>query len=150
KRPAGLEGYPLFEDRPMSWFLSLLEYVQGALTWLFSYPLLPLQLLLFFLLAWGRLAYDLGADDLFWSEYVGEQIVAGLGCALLFGEALLVRYLLDPNRDSFSFGLSLFPGTAPEISKLGQFLFLFWLPSLLLLAGPKLLSHDVWAGHVRA
>ena len=77
----------------MNWLRAL----RSALTWVFRYPLLPLQVLLFFLIAWGRLGYELGVEDLFWSERVGEQILNGFSCDLLFGEILLVRYLLDPD-----------------------------------------------------
>ena len=126
-----------------------LHGLESALSWLFRYPLLPVQMLIFGLMAWGRLGYEIGVDDLFWSEWPGEQFVNGLCCGLLFGEVLLVRYLLDPDRCRFSFRATLFPGTGAEINRLGQFLALFWIPSLLLLGGLKLLSHDYWAGHVR-
>src|SRR5262245_24272245 len=130
--------------------MSLLHALESALAWLFSYPLLPLQVLLFFLLAWGRLGYELGADDLFWSERVGEQVLNGVACGLLFGEVLLVRYLLDPDRARFSWiPLTLFPVDAPEVRDLGRFLALFWTVSLLMLWGFKLFSPDVWGGEVR-
>jgi hypothetical protein len=109
---------------------------------------LPLQVLLFFLVAWGRLGYDLGAEDLFWSERVVEQILNGVGCGLLFGEILLVRYLLDPNRDRFGFPVSLFPVADADVRRLGEYLLMFWLPSLLTLGGGKLFFRDVWSGEV--
>ncbi len=130
---------------PLRW----LHAFESALGWLLRYPLLPLQILLFFLVAWGRLGYDLGAEDLFWSEHAGEQILNGVACGLLFGEVLLVRYLLDPNRRRFSFRFSLFPVADADVRRLGAYLLRLWIPSLLVLWGGKLFFHDVWTGDVR-
>ena len=130
--------------------MNSIGFVQSTLSWLFRYPLLPLQMLFFFLIAWGRLGYGVGVDDLFWSERIGEQVFNGLTCGLLFGEILLVRYLLDPNRGQFSrFRFTIFPVKNQEIRDLGRFLALFWTSSLLFLWGFKLFSLDVWHGEVR-
>lgn len=103
-----------------------------------------------YLLAWGRLGYGVGVEDLFWSERIWEQVLNGLACGLLFGEVLLVRYLLDPNRTQFSgLPVPLFPVNDPDINHLGRYLGMFWTVSLLALGGFKLLSVDVWGGEVR-
>lgn len=130
----------------MSWLLE----IQAALTWTFAYPLLPLQFVGFCLIAWGRLGYGIGADDLFWSERRWEQILNGFASGLLFGEILLVRHILDPNRTQFdSIPLSLLPVNDPTVRTLGQFLAVFWPASLMILWGFKLFSRDVRGGEVR-
>ena len=95
--------------------------VEAALGWVFAYPLFPLQVLLFVLVSWGQLGAGLGADDLFWSESVREQVFNGLTCGFLFGQLLLVRYLLDPRRDAFRFRLTLFPVRDPAANRLGRY-----------------------------
>jgi hypothetical protein len=136
----------MFVYRLLLRWLHVLERVLAALV---RYPLLQLQVVLFFLVAWGRLGYELGAEDLFWSDRIGEQMFNGFACGLLFGEIWLVRYLLDRRCRRFSASVSLFPFADPGIKRLGGFLLLSWLPSLLLLGGGKLFFHDVWAGYVR-
>jgi hypothetical protein len=130
----------------MSWIHAL----DAALTWLFSYPLLPLQIVLFLLMAWGRLGYGVGVDDLFWSQRTREQILNGLACGFLFAEILLVRYLLDPGHEWVKpIPVTLFPVGDAAVRLLGRFLAVFWIASLLALWGFKLLSRDVWHGEVR-
>jgi len=124
-----------------------LKAMEGALSWLFCYPLMPVQLSLFFLVAWGRLGYSLGAEDIFWSESTQEQILNGFGCAVLFGEILLVRYLLDPGLAGFK------PHAAnsikdPGLIRLAQYLLALWLPSLLVLEGGKLFSSEAYDGSI--
>lgn len=126
-----------------------LRAIESGLSWLFAYPLIPLQVLAFWLISWGRLGYVAGVDDLFWSESVREQVFNGLTCGLLFAELLLVRYLLDPNRERFAFRFTLLPVKAPAVRKLGEYLLLLWVPALLVLGGFKLFSHDVHTGNVR-
>lgn len=133
-----------FTCSPLSW----LRVLESTLGWLLRYPLLLLQIPLFFLVAWGRLGYSLGTEDLFWSQSAGEQILNGVACGLLFGEVLLVRYLLDPNRRRFSLRWSLFPVADAEVRSLGEYLLMLWIPSLLILWGGKLIFHEVWAGYV--
>ncbi|HWG43358.1 MAG TPA: hypothetical protein VN688_11285 [Gemmataceae bacterium] len=129
-------------------FLNLLHAFESAMGWLLRYPLLPLQILLFFLVAWGRLGYELGVEDLFWSEHIGEEILNGLGCGLLFGEILLVRYLLDSDRAWVCCPVSLLPVADADIKRLGQYLLMLWIPSLLILWGGKLFFHDARAGYI--
>jgi hypothetical protein len=126
-----------------------LHTVEAALGWLIAYPLFPLQVLLFLLVAWGRLGYGLGADDLFWSESISEQFFNGLTCGLLFGQLFLVRYLLDPNPEKFRFRLTLLPVADPAVNRLGQYLALLWVPSLVILGGCKLFSRIVWEGPIQ-
>jgi hypothetical protein len=123
-----------------------LKAIEAALGWLFAYPLIPLQIVLFWLVSWGRLGAGLGADDLFWSEFAREQFFNGLTCGFLFAELLLVRYLLDPDREQFRFWFSLLPVTDPAVNRLGQYLALFWVPALLVLGGFKLLAPQVRNG----
>jgi hypothetical protein len=132
----------------LRWFLHRLRSFESGLGWLLRYPLLPLQMLLFFLIAWGRLGYDLGGEDLFWSEYIGEQILNGFGCGLLFGEILLVRYLLDSDHAWVCCPASLFPVADPDVKRLGQYLLMLWIPSLLILWGCKLFFQDARAGYI--
>lgn len=96
----------------------------------------------------GRLGYAAGVDDLFWSESAREQVFNGLTCGL-FAELLLVRYLLDPDRERFAFRVTLLPVKDPAVRRLGAYLLLLWVPALLVLGGFKLFSHGVLAGHVR-
>jgi hypothetical protein len=130
-------------------FTRLLGEIEAGLGWLFAYPLIPLQILLFWLIAWGRLGAGLGVDDLFWSESIREQFFNGATCGLLFGELFLVRYLLDPERARFRFRLTLLPVADPAVHRLGQYLVLLWLPALAVLGGFKLFSPGVWGGSVR-
>lgn len=123
-----------------------LGVIEAALGWLLAYPLIPLQIVLFWLVSWGRLGASLGADDLFWSESGREQFFNGLTCGFLFAELLLVRYLLDPDRDQFQFRFSLLPLPDPAVNRLGQYFALFWVPALLGLVGFKLLAPQVRNG----
>ena len=127
-----------------------MHFIDSVLTWLFSYPFLPLQIGLFLLLAWGRLGYGVGVDDLFWSQRIREQIFNGLACGCLFGEILLVRYLLESDHSWTAFvPVSLFPVGDAALYELGRFLALFWTAGLVALWGFKLFSRDVWRGEVR-
>lgn len=129
--------------------MGVVQWIESALSWVCAYPLLPLQLVLVVLVAWGRLGYGVGSDDLFWSEWPLEQFLNGLACGLLFGEVLLVRYLLDPDQGQFSsLPATLFPVADPAVRDLGRFLALFWAASLLVLWGGKLFSPDVRGGEV--
>src|SRR6267154_1725636 len=127
--------------------LHVLRAVETMLVWLYRYPLMLLQIVLLLLIALAGLGSDLGLEDLFWSDSFVEQLVNGLGCALLFGEIFLVRYLLDQwHPGDFTFPFSLFPVADPEVKALGQYLAVFWTSSLLILAVPKLFYHDVMTG----
>ncbi|HEX4613531.1 MAG TPA: hypothetical protein VH092_35440 [Urbifossiella sp.] len=67
----------------------------------------------------------------------------------MFGEILLVRYLLDPPPAALTARWpTLFPGADPAVVALGRYLTLFWTVSLVALWGFKLFSRDVWDGDV--
>jgi hypothetical protein len=134
-----------------------LAAVEDVLIWLLSYPLLPLQLLLLMLIAWGGLGKSLGFRTLFWSEYPFVQFLNGLACGWLFGEILTIRYLLDRRRtsenstvrtvpiwDRLALPFTLFPCREPTLRRLGAFLLIFWPATLLLLAGGALLRPSFW------
>jgi hypothetical protein len=115
-----------------------LAAIEAALAWLLAYPLLPLQLLLLLLIAWGGLGKSLGFEALFWHEQPGIQFLNGLASGWLFGEILLVRYLLDPGRDRFVLPVSLFPCQEQTVRRLGEFLLVAWPASLLPLGALRL------------
>src|SRR5262245_57937889 len=50
--------------------------------------------------AWGVLGSYLGLPGLFWHQDGLTQVLAGLGCALLFGQLCFVSYLLDGDHPS--------------------------------------------------
>ena len=119
--------------RPLAW-------VEGALSWLLTHPLLTLQVVMFWLIAWGGLGADLGLDDLFWHESVTTQFVVGLSVGLLFEQVLLVRYLLDGRRALPRLPLTLYPVKELVIRDLGRFLLVAWPLTLVALALPKFLT----------
>jgi hypothetical protein len=137
--PGTQAATPASLPRPLRFFAG----IEKTLAWAFAYPLLPAQMLLLILIAWGGLGASLGLDALFWEDARLTQFFIGLGSGLLFGEILLVRYLLDRQRDRFRYRLSLFPCDEPKIRRLGEFLFLFWPASLLVLSAPKLVTTDL-------
>jgi hypothetical protein len=124
----------------LPWFFRLCAAVERAFTWVLAYPLLSLQMLFFLLIAWAGLGRGLGLDNAFWNENPLVQGLVGLAVGILFGEILLVRYLLDPSRDRLGAGPSLFPAATPPVRQLGEYLLLFWPASLLLLYVPRLLT----------
>src|SRR5947209_785357 len=72
--------------------------LDDLLAWLTTYPPLPLQLVLFVLIAWGGLGVELGLDDLLWDDRPAIQLGNGLAVGALFGQILFVRYLLARRR----------------------------------------------------
>jgi hypothetical protein len=135
------------EDLPMLAGISrLFSSIRDGLAWLIEHPFVPIQLGFFYLIAWGKLGANLGMEDLFWSEFTSEQFFNGLACGLLFGEVLLVRYLLDRSgRFDLKLPVSLYPVRDANIEQLGRYLLVFWGGSLLFF-GFKLFSADVWDG----
>jgi hypothetical protein len=133
----------LFSQMP-SRFLDGLCVVERALAWLAKHIVLPLQMLMLMLIAWGGLGASVGLDDLLWHHDLGIQFLNGLACGWLFGELLLVRYILDRKREKFHWRWSLFPGTDPGTCRLGEFLAIFWPASLLLLGGLKIFGSRFW------
>lgn len=91
-------------------------------------------------MAWGIVGRGFGVDELIWSESPVDQLANGVALGLLLGIILFLRYVLDPGRDRFQFRASLLTSNEESIRKLGQFLFIFWIPSLLILSVPVLFS----------
>jgi hypothetical protein len=135
--PPGLTPPPV-PAGPLPQAFRLIAGVERAFAWVLAYPLLSLQILFFLLVAWAGLGKGLGLDDAFWHEDAWWQGYVGLAVGTLFGEILLVRYLLDPARDRLGIGPSLFAVKDPTVRQLGEYLFLFWPASLLLLFLPRL------------
>jgi hypothetical protein len=69
--------------------------------WLAAYPLFPLPFLFFWLVSWAGLGDGFGFPDLVWYETWWPRFWAGLSVALLFGNLLFVRYLLDDRPGSY-------------------------------------------------
>src|SRR5262249_48316957 len=124
--------------------LRWLAAIEAALGWVLAYPLLLLQIVLLLFIAWGWLGKALGLQTLFWHEDANTQLLNGLASGWLFGEILLVRYLLDPGRNRFVLPLSLFPCQEATVRRLGEFLLVAWPASLLLLAGVKAIMPSSW------
>lgn len=129
--------------RPLAW-------LERWLIWLFSYPLLTAQVVLFWLIAWGGLGADLGLDDLFWHADVITQFTVGLSVGLLFAQIFFLRYLLDRRRP-----LDARPSAdARKESSLGglvRFVLIAWTIAAALLVLPRLITlrtKDEWLDHV--
>lgn len=118
--------------RPLAW-------VEGALLWLVSNPILTLQIVLFLLIAWGGLGAEAGLDDLFWHDDPWVQGLVGVSVSLLFGQILALLYFLQRHRTRWLAPWTLFPANDPAIRKLGRYLGLVWPLSLALLIVPKFL-----------
>jgi hypothetical protein len=120
------------------------ETAERTMAWLSRHPLLPVQMLVLMLIAWGRLGVSVGLDDLLWHHVSTIQFLNGLACGWLFGQLLLVRYLLDRKRSKFRFPWTLFPKTSTGTQQFGQFLAMTWPALLLALVAGKLLSPRFW------
>lgn len=139
-------------------FLS--SYAEPVFTWLVAYPLFPLPIVFFWLVSWGGLGDGFGFPDLVWYETWWIRFWSGVGVALLFGNLLFVRYLLDERRGStpsqiFGERWSLFwfvnakkgddtdeIAGKKKIRRLGAFLFWMWPSTLAIFYLPKLFSKE--------
>ncbi len=117
-----------------------LARVEEALSWMLAHPLLTVQIVVFWLIAWGGLGADLGLENLFWHESVTPQFLVGLSVGLLFEQILFLRYLLQRGRLYRRFPLTLYPVKDQAIRGLGRFMVLYWPVTLAALVVPKLLS----------
>lgn len=118
--------------RPLAW-------MEEGLAFLFAHPLLTLQVVLFWLIAWGGLGTELGLDDLLWHQNVTHQFVVGLCVGFLFTQVLFVRYLLVHGRREVPLRWTLFPVKELAIRRLGLYLLLTLPPCLIALGLPRLL-----------
>jgi Patatin-like phospholipase len=116
--------------------------IESIIVWLISYPSLPLQVALFCLVAWGGLGEAVGLNTLLWHDRFDVQFFGGAAIGVLFGEVLLLRYLLhrDRSREWKRWTLSLFHSDDPQIRNLGRYMSLAWLGSLAILYLPKCIS----------
>ncbi len=123
--------------------VAVLYWAEDQLSWLFTYPLFPAQILFMLLAAWGAIGSELGVERLFWSERWSVQFGCGLAVGMLFGVVLYVWYLLDRPQRAVAWaarrgGWTLFPSGDAAIRSVGAYL-LWALPLLLLvLVGGKL------------
>ncbi|MCI0703703.1 MAG: DUF308 domain-containing protein [Planctomycetia bacterium] len=132
----------------------LAESIEAVFRWLLAYPLLTLQLLLLYLIAWGGLGSEVGAEHLFWHENPLIQFGTGITVGMLAGVILFLNYLLyrpewlvgpvkpDPNNPKPGI-LAKFPGTllpsnVDEVRLLGKYLLWTQLLVLVFFIGPKL------------
>jgi hypothetical protein len=130
--------------RPLVW-------VEECLAWLLAHPLLTVQIVLFWLIAWGGLGADLGLDDLFWHESVTTQFTVGLCVGLLFAQILFIRYLVDQGRHKSQSTSPLPPAKASVLRRCGLFLLVSWPLAVAVLVLPTLLTlHDraAWEHHL--
>jgi hypothetical protein len=117
-----------------------LVWIEDCFAWLIAYPLLTLQILLFWMIAWGGLGADLGLDDLFWHESVTTQFTVGLCVGLLFAQVLFIRYLVDRRRVR---PLPSQPAKGDTLRGLARFLLLAWPLTVAVLVLPRLVAlHD--------
>jgi hypothetical protein len=142
--PAGPTPSPPLLLRPFAW-------LEGCLVRLLSYPLLSVQIVLFWLIAWGGLGADLGLDDLFWHEDVVTQFTVGLSVGLLFAQILFIRYLIDWRRWRARPAPPANPPAGRAPRGLGRFLLLWWPIVVAGLVIPKLLTlrtGEEWERHL--
>jgi hypothetical protein len=130
--------------RPLAW-------IEEGFAWLLAHPLLTLEILLFWLIAWGGLGADLGLDDLFWHASVATQFTVGLCVGLLFAQVLFIRYLVDRRRVTPQ--LSSPPAQAKDgaLRGLALFVLLAWPLAVAVLVFPRLLAlrgEAEWARHL--
>jgi hypothetical protein len=119
--------------RPLVW-------IEDGFAWLLAHPLLTLEIVLFWLIAWGGLGADLGLDDLFWHQSVTTQFAVGLCVGLLFAQILFIRYLVDRRRVKPQLTSTLAPAKDGALRGLALFLLLTWPLTIGVLVLPTLLS----------
>jgi hypothetical protein len=119
--------------RPLVW-------IEDGFAWLLAHPLLTLEIVVFWLIAWGGLGTDLGLDDLFWHESVTTQFTVGLCVGLLFAQILLIRYLVDRRRVKPHLTSPPAPATKEVLRGLALFLLITWPLSVAVLVLPALLA----------
>jgi hypothetical protein len=123
--------------------------LEKIIAWLFSYPLFPIEIAVLIAVSWLGFGSGMGFPDLLWDEFWVWTFFNGLSISLLFANAFIIRYMLDrrpgspriinPNRHHWLNRFSLFKFTNDdETTRLGVYLFVWWLPALGLFFIPKL------------
>jgi hypothetical protein len=142
--PAPPTPRPPLVLRPLVW-------VEDCLAWLLAHPLLTVQVLLFWLIAWGGLGADLGLDDLFWHESVTTQLTVGLCVGLLFAQVFFIRYLVDGGRRKAQGTSPPDPAGQRVLRRLVLFMLVCWPAAAVVLVLPRLLSlrgGAAWEDHL--
>lgn len=134
------ETEPHLLRRIWNWFTR--ENIEAELKRLGRYPIAPVQVGLYVLLALGVVGGELGASDLFWHEHAWHQFAVGFAVSWLFGTVLYVTILLLPPRalpgapnDAAGFRVkdrwlpSLFYSANPGVRQIGRRV-LLWLIAL--------------------
>jgi hypothetical protein len=130
--------------RPLVW-------VEDGCAWLLAHPLLTLEIVLFWLIAWGGLGADLGLDDLFWHKSVTTQFTVGLCVGLLYAQVLFIRYLVDRRHLRLHHTAAAAPARGTALRGLAGFLLLAWPIAVAVLVLPTLVSlrdETDWERHV--
>jgi hypothetical protein len=117
-----------------------LVWIEDGFAWLLAHPLLPGEIILFWLIAWGGLGADLGLDDLFWHESVTTQFTVGLCVGLLFAQVLFIRYLVDRRRVKPQLTPPAAPAKSDTLRGLALFLLVTWPLTVIVLVLPTLLT----------
>src|SRR5262245_5985732 len=129
------------------------EGFEAIFRWLLAYPLLTLQLVLLYLVAWGGLGWEVGLEHLFWHEGWLLQFGTGITVGMLTGVILFLNYILyrpewlvgpgkpDPKKPGIlaKFPGTLFPSDVTEVRQLGKFLFWMKILAFALFIVPKLI-----------
>jgi hypothetical protein len=119
--------------RPLVW-------IEDGFTLLLAHPLLTLEIVVFWLIAWGGLGADLGMDDLFWHESLTTQFTVGLCVGLLFAQILFIRYLVDRRHVKPQLTAPAEPTKAGALRGLARFLLISWPLCVAVLVLPELLT----------
>jgi hypothetical protein len=130
--------------RPLVW-------IEDGFSWLLAHPLLTLEIVVFWLIAWGGLGADLGLDDLFWHKSVTTQFTVGLCVGLLYAQVLFIRYLVDRRRVKPHLTPTPEPEKTPPLLGLARFLLITWPVTVVVLVLPTLLTlrgREEWEDHL--